>query len=1037
MSSKAKGEVKEKNQNIHVAVRCRPLNGIEKKQGSCSVLNCDRAKREVTVKERSGIHPFTKTYNFDHVFAPDSQQIDVYKAVVKPVVEEVLSGYNCTIFAYGQTGTGKTFTMEGERSENASMGWDEDPMTGIIPRALHQIFEELQRQTEVEFSVRVSFLELYNEELFDLLGSTIDPLRLRIYEDNTKKGSVIISGLEEMVVRSKDEVYEILQRGTAKRQTAATLMNAVSSRSHSVFSVTIHIKENTMDGEELLKTGKLYLVDLAGSENIGRSGAVEKRAREAGNINQSLLTLGRVITALVEHAPHVPYRESKLTRLLQDSLGGRTKTSIIATISPASVNLEETLSTLDYAFRAKNITNRPEINQKLTKKALLREYNEEIERLRRDLQASREKNGIFVAEENYVAMQNKISQQTDAIQEMEDKITHMTDELKNLTELFTDTKEELTVTTEKLVSTTQVLEVTTETLQKTDKELKVTKQDRDEQKYLVEEHVKNEDSLYSQAEQLLSTAESSVSDVGGLHDKIDRKKAVEAHNETAFANFLNTFNGHTHEIKSNLSSFKTKVNSMTEKSCKQLETLVTQHKQLMNETQAKAQENEERMDKELERFVLSEQDLINKRDGFMNLTKEDLLKIVANEAQQISLLKSEISAKASSMKAQHEKYASSFEEFKTLLFKQRDSVKNLLNTLHDEAVSEVNQMKVVTTSFVEDQLRQNKEVKDLVQQTKDADRKLEQQIMEIFKTRSTGFENIFKKVETHLETSGQKANSLQSEMEKCKEQFCSTHAEMTQQAQELVSSDTASNVKVVEEAKDNCSQTVSTCAETETMLNDLAQGSTQRMEQCRETVESKMAKLSHINDEQQKNAEEFHQTLQSEWKRYAQQSKQLSEDISTKLTKDTVEIEGQIQEHQAMDEENLSQLDRDVTEGKQIVENFVQEEVAKDVPTGHTPQRYEFRYPRNLTKTDDHNRLLQQFRETRRESDPIVMNLSSQLEETGSDTQSPAASVEDIRGSQSNLSEAGTEVSVKSMASTSGVSTTSHRSKIIMYFSDV
>ena len=138
-------------------------------------------------------------------------------------------------------------------------------------------------------------------------------------------------------------------------------MNAYSSQSHSVFSVTIPMKETTVDGQELVKTGKLNLVDLAGSENTGRSRAVDKRAREAGNINQSLLTLGRVITALVERTPHVPYRESKLTRILQDSLGGRTRTSIIATVSPASLNLEETLSTLEYAHRAKNILSKPEV----------------------------------------------------------------------------------------------------------------------------------------------------------------------------------------------------------------------------------------------------------------------------------------------------------------------------------------------------------------------------------------------------------------------------------------------------------------------------------------------------------------------------------------------------------------------------------------------------------------------------------------------------------------------------------------------------
>lgn len=162
-------------------------------------------------------------------------------------------------------------------------------------------------------------MELYNEELFDLLSTTEDAPRLRLFDDANRKGSVMVQGLEEVVVTNKDSVYAIIERGMLKRATASTLLNAQSSRSHSVFTVTVHMRENSVDGEELVKIGKLNLVDLAGSENIGRSGAVDKRAREAGNINQSLLTLGRVITALVERTPHVPYRESKLTRILQVS----------------------------------------------------------------------------------------------------------------------------------------------------------------------------------------------------------------------------------------------------------------------------------------------------------------------------------------------------------------------------------------------------------------------------------------------------------------------------------------------------------------------------------------------------------------------------------------------------------------------------------------------------------------------------------------------------------------------------------------------
>ena len=202
--------------------------------------------------------------------------------------------------------------------------------------------------------MKVTFVELYNEELTDLLnfyedGSTgvkDEKKKLALMEDG--KGGVAVRGLEETIVKDSHEIFKVLETGTNKRQTAATQLNKQSSRSHSMFTITIHIKETNVDGEELIKVGKLNLVDLAGSENITRSGARDGRAREAGNINQSLLTLGRVITALVEQQSYVPYRDSKLTRMLRDSLGGKTKTCIIATVAPVAACLEETLSTLDY-----------------------------------------------------------------------------------------------------------------------------------------------------------------------------------------------------------------------------------------------------------------------------------------------------------------------------------------------------------------------------------------------------------------------------------------------------------------------------------------------------------------------------------------------------------------------------------------------------------------------------------------------------------------------------------------------------------------
>ncbi|CAO2585311.1 Kinesin-like protein KIF11 [Lemmus lemmus] len=576
-SSKKK---EEKGKNIQVVVRCRPFNLAERKANAHSVVECDNVRKEVSVRT-AGLTDKTsrKTYTFDMVFGASTKQIDVYRSVVCPILDEVIMGYNCTIFAYGQTGTGKTFTMEGERSPNEVYTWEEDPLAGIIPRTLHQIFEKLT-DNGTEFSVKVSLLEIYNEELFDLLSSSTDVSeRLQMFDDPRNKRGVIIKGLEEITVHNKDEVYQILEKGAAKRTTAATLMNAYSSRSHSVFSVTIHMKETTIDGEELVKIGKLNLVDLAGSENIGRSGAVDKRAREAGNINQSLLTLGRVITALVERTPHIPYRESKLTRILQDSLGGRTRTSIIATISPASLNLEETLSTLEYAHRAKNIMNKPEVNQKLTKKALIKEYTEEIERLKRDLAAVREKNGVYISEESFRAMNGKLTVQEEQIVELAEKIGVLEEELSKVTGLFVDSKNELDQCKSDLQTKTQELETTQKHLQET--KLQLVKEE-----YVSSALEQTEAKLHDAASKLLNTVKETTKDVSGLHSKLDRKRAIDAHNAEAqdiFGKNLNSLFNNMEELikdgsakhKAMLEVHKTLFGNLMSSSVSALDTITT------------------------------------------------------------------------------------------------------------------------------------------------------------------------------------------------------------------------------------------------------------------------------------------------------------------------------------------------------------------------------------------------------------------------------------------------------------------------------
>lgn len=451
----ASGTTKEKEPpkqtNVQVAVRCRPPNAQEKASNQPLCITSDQDARSITAAYGAPGKKVNKNFHFDKVFGMYSTQGEVFKGVVEPIVQEVLEGFNCTIFAYGQTGTGKTHTMEGNihDQENA----------GIVPRAVRSIFEQLEAG-EAEFTVRVSFLELYNEELQDLLvpnNGKPPETKLKLCED-AKKGGVVCQGLEEVTVINVKDILSILERGIQQRQTAATLCNKNSSRSHSIFTLKLNIREVNPQGEEVVRHGQLNLVDLAGSECVGRSGAKNDRAREAGSINQSLLTLGRVITALVDHHQHIPYRDSKLTRLLQDSLGGKAKTCIIATLSPCNAAIEESMSTLDYASRAKNIKNAPQQNQKMTKKVVLKEYCAEIENLRHQLQITREKNGIYVDPETYYNLESKVSSQEAQLKECESALKRTGDEITDLKASKDELEGELNSVKENLSTTTAELE---------------------------------------------------------------------------------------------------------------------------------------------------------------------------------------------------------------------------------------------------------------------------------------------------------------------------------------------------------------------------------------------------------------------------------------------------------------------------------------------------------------------------------------------------------------------------------------------------
>lgn len=351
-------------------VRVRPMNNNEQKKGCKSICEVDSKYNQIGLVKPDSAE-ITKDFAYDAVYDTDSTQQLVYNDSAFSLVESVLEGYNGTIFAYGQTGCGKTHTMVGDYSE--------EDTKGIIPKAFSHIFGYIDSiEDDTKFLVRCSYLEIYNETILDLLGS--DHNTKHDVKEDPDKG-IYVNNLTNVIVKSVPEIEKIMNAGMRHRKVGQTAMNDQSSRSHSIF--TIYIENSVMkDGAQKIRAGKLNLVDLAGSERQSKTHAEGQRLKEAQKINLSLSALGNVISALVDgKSKHIPYRDSKLTRLLQDSLGGNTKTVMIAAVSPADYNYEETLSTLRYASRAKCIKNKPKINED-PKDALLREYENEIKQLK-------------------------------------------------------------------------------------------------------------------------------------------------------------------------------------------------------------------------------------------------------------------------------------------------------------------------------------------------------------------------------------------------------------------------------------------------------------------------------------------------------------------------------------------------------------------------------------------------------------------------------------------------------------------------------
>ena len=396
--------------NVNVICRFRPMNELEKTTGNeqVCVFTSPTSLQFNSTREKNHYR-----FNFDRIFPPTSTQQDIYSFGVKGIIDSVLDGYNGTVLAYGQTSSGKTYTVQGDMSSESSYG--------IIPRMISHVFNFIHEQDGTEFTIKVSMIEIYQEKIRDLLD--VSRVNLQIREDTIK--GIYVDGCSEKYVGCPGDVLSALELGSNNRAQAATNMNEHSSRSHSIFILTIN---QTNKKEGFSKTGKLYLVDLAGSEKISKTGATGHTLEEAKIINKSLTTLGRVINNLTDgKSSHIPYRESKLTRVLQESLGGNSKTCLIITCSPSIYNESETLSTLRFGERAKKIKNKPKINKELTVAELQKLVDQLKENLKQanaritQLENFIEQNGLSIPDSNYKKEEDEEEKRKEIEQKQKEK----------------------------------------------------------------------------------------------------------------------------------------------------------------------------------------------------------------------------------------------------------------------------------------------------------------------------------------------------------------------------------------------------------------------------------------------------------------------------------------------------------------------------------------------------------------------------------------------------------------------------------------
>ncbi|KAI1100521.1 kinesin-domain-containing protein [Jackrogersella minutella] len=953
--------------NIDVVVRCRGRNEREVRENSGVVVSTEGAKGKLIELSMGPNALSNKTYNFDRVFSQAADQSMLYDDVVKPILEEMLGGYNCTIFAYGQTGTGKTYTMSGDMTDTLGILSDD---AGIIPRVLHSLFNKLDMEDTDSF-VKCSFIELYNEELRDLISAE-ESTKLKIFDDTSRKGhaTTIVQGMQESHIKNAADGIKLLQDGSLKRQVAATKCNDLSSRSHTVFTITACIKQTGENGEEYVSAGKLNLVDLAGSENIQRSGAENKRAAEAGLINKSLLTLGRVINALVDHSSHIPYRESKLTRLLQDSLGGRTKTCIIATVSPAKSNLEETISTLDYAFRAKNIRNKPQVNQRINKETLLKEFTHEIERLRSELIATRQRNGVYLSNESYEEMtvqsesrriQNE--EQAAKIETLESNLRNKVQELLSLTSSFMGLKKDHDATKAQLDETMGVLDQTELVLEATRKTLA-------EETHLRKAHQKTEEQMQVVGGELITTIHKTVKDVGDLHAKNKRKSDLQSINRSNWRTAQDQVSDVTSLVEHRVEEFRNEQQQHMSNISDRMHLFVQNELQKLSSTQSF-------LDQNLELFAQSKRELMEQKQkskGEMDEVLEEIKEVRDHIKEKVG---ESLAAIATAAEKISQDVLSELGVFHNQLHSSYSSLGKDFKLIFEELLKHITSQKKESDSLRE-QLQQASET--IVQSNTSISTQLQEVVNEERRQAAEERQKLLAQITTLINSQAQVqesrlANKAISIQQSVQENGTALEGSMAQYSQ---------GMEQWNEKESTLLDEVAISRETlKTRLKDDWIAANKHSTSIQDTTKSVHAETVRVVDEQMKDLDQQMTSL-DDFVTRARSQNTLHHDShsnSVKTLSNTVEDSyaniGEQFKTTCSRVQNLgSDMDTDVTNAEgsldSLSENICQplsnlrDDINSTVlreyePTGTTPEKMAYTYPKELPQTESHEALLRKL----------------------------------------------------------------------------